>query len=213
MLTLWRLYRGWLALVTGYLFGSILVGDLAAKLASRGKEKAVDLREIGSGNPGSANAIVNLGKGWGALVVAGDIFKGVLAASAGKLILGPAGAYAASCGAVIGACFPIFANFRGGKGLAAAAGTSVLVFPAWIPMDLLLVGGLTKLTKSVATGSYIASAALGLAAITWWRKRLPNLWGTPPSAGLAAYGVLTWALITLKYATAPAHKGDRERAS
>lgn len=206
------LYRIWLAAVTGYLLGSVLTSDIAMRLANRGRDEAVDLRSVGSGNPGGANAVVNLGKGWGALVVAGDMGKGTLAASAGRLIAGSAGAYAAATAVIVGACYPAFANFKGGKGLAATAGGSFIVFPGWVPVNLFLLGAGKKLTGSIATATYITATVLMLATVTWWRKGLSNLWGPPATKGLPAWGLVMWALLCYRYLTAPEHMGDRDRS-
>lgn len=206
------LYRVWLAAVTGYLFGSVLVGDIAARLANRGKEDAVDLRSIGSGNPGGANAVVNLGKGWGALVVAGDIGKGTLAATAGRLIAGPAGAYSAAIAVIVGSCYPVFASFKGGKGLAATAGGSVIVFPAWIPVNMFLLAAGKKVSGSIAIATYLTATVLALATFAWYRKGWTNLWGPPASRGLVSWGVATWVLVCYRYLTAPEHMGDREKS-
>jgi glycerol-3-phosphate acyltransferase PlsY len=211
LLDIWRLYRTWVAGVVGYLIGCILMADLAARLAGRGQGEMVDLRAVGSGNPGAANAVSNLGKAWGAGVVAGDMAKGLVAAELGRVLAGNAGAYAAGIGVVAGHCFPASAEFKGGKGLAPAAGSSLITFPAWFVVNLGLLGATYKATKSAAIASYVTSAAFVLGSLVWWRFRLPNLWGTKPSGGLPAYTVLATAMICYRFVTAPAHMGDRAR--
>ncbi len=209
LIGIWRFYRVWVSGVLGYLVGCILVADIAAKLAARGRAEAVDLRAVGSGNPGAANVLSNLGKKWGVAVVVGDMAKGVAAAGIGRMIGGNAGAYAAAVGVVAGHCFPAVAGFRGGKGLAPAAGSSLVAFPAWFVMNLALLGGTYKATKSAALASYVTSAAFVLAALAWWRFRLPNLWGTKPTVGLPLYTLLATAMICYRFLTAPAHMGNR----
>src|SRR5205823_14173960 len=61
------------AATTGYALGTIPSADVAARLATRG---ATDLRDAGSGNPGAANAMAVLGKGWGYGVLIADVTKG-----------------------------------------------------------------------------------------------------------------------------------------
>ncbi len=202
-------YRAWVAGVTGYLLGCVLSADIAAKLAAR-RGNAVDLRAIGSGNPGAANSVVNLGKGWGAAVTAGDISKGVIAASIGRALAGPAGAQIAGICVVAGHCFPIFANFRGGKGIAPCAGSSLVTFPAWFPVNLLVLGVVTK-KMGPALGAYATSALLVLGSLAWWKWRLPALYGTKPTAGLPIWALLSTAMICYRFLIAPEHLGDRER--
>ena len=154
--------------------------------------------------------MVNIGKGWGAAVTAGDISKGVLAASIGRVLAGSAGAQIAGMCAVAGHCFPIFANFRGGKGLAPCAGASLVTFPAWFPVNVLVLGAVSKL-KGPAMGAYATSAVLILGAIGWWKFRLPALKGTEPTAGLPIWAVLSTAMICYRFVFAPEHLGDRDR--
>lgn len=207
---IWRFYRVWVAGVAGYLIGCVLTADIAARLAARDGE-TVDLRAIGSGNPGAANSVVNLGKGWGAAVTAGDISKGAIAATIGRFLAGSAGAQFAGICAVAGHCFPAFANFRGGKGLAPAAGSSLVTFPVWMPVNLLVLGSVTKL-KGVAIGTYVTATALVLGALAWWCFRLPNWKGTEPNAGLPLWAICSVAMICYRFLTAPDHFGDRDRA-
>ena len=71
-----------LSLVVGYLIGSIDFAVLAARL------KGVDIYAEGSGNPGASNVARVIGRGAGALVLIGDLLKGVVAAGAGELVGG-----------------------------------------------------------------------------------------------------------------------------
>ena len=207
----WWFYRAWVAGVLGYLLGCVLSADIAARLAGRAGDR-VDLRSIGSGNPGAANSVVNLGKRWGAAVTAGDICKGAIAATIGRMLAGSTGAQVAGICAVAGHCFPVFANFRGGKGLAPCAGASLVTFPAWFPVNLVVLGTVTK-AKGAATGAYVTSAVLVLGALTWWRFRLPNLTGTEPNRGLPAWALLSTAMICYRFLVAPEHMGDRDRTA
>lgn len=203
------LYRAWIAGVTGYLLGCILTADIAAKLARRSSAN-VDLRAIGSGNPGAANSAVNLGTGWGVAVVAGDIGKGALASTIGRMLAGPAGAQFAGICVVAGHCFPVFSHFRGGKGLAACAGSSLVTFPAWLPVNLALLGGVTK-AKDAAFATYVTATALVLGSLLWWKFRLPRLSGTEPTGGLPIWAIASVSMICYRFLTAPEHMGDREK--
>lgn len=198
----------WLAAVAGYLIGCVLCADIAARIANRRRSEAVDLRTVGSGNPGGANAFANLGRGWGAGVILGDIAKGGLGGAAGRLIAGDMGAYVAATGTVVGHCYPAFASFRGGKGVATSAGTTLVCFPVYIPIDIGLVVGSFIWSKHAARATYFASTAFCLAALAWRLFRLPNGWGTRPTWGLPLYAFATTAVIFSKFLAAPAHMGD-----
>ncbi len=204
-----RLYRVWVAGVAGYLLGSVLFADIAASMASRRSSRPVDLRAVGSGNPGGANAVVNLGRGWGAAVIAGDLAKGAAAAQAGRLVAGDAGAYAAAIGAVAGHAYPAFSQFRGGKGLATAAGTTAICFPPSLPVHLATWAGTYARSREVVAPTLAAVAAFSVAAIAWGQLRIPNWWGPRAGGGLVVYALAASGIVSWKTLTAPPHQGDR----
>ena len=71
------------AALAGYLIGTFPTADLVTRIATRGK---VDIRAVGSGNPGGLNAMKAVGTKWGVVVILIDILKGVAAALVGWLI-------------------------------------------------------------------------------------------------------------------------------
>lgn len=102
----------------GYLLGSIPVGLVIGYLWLRR-----DIREVGSGKTGTTNVLRTAGKLPAAIVVVGDIAKGAIPALVGRFIFDDAGVAAAGAGAaIIGHIWPVFAGFRGGRGVAAAFG-------------------------------------------------------------------------------------------
>jgi len=197
--------RTLIAATLGYFAGSFPTADLVTRYAARRNgEKAADLRVAGSGNPGTLNAAKVLGWKWGATVLAGDLVKGALASLAGRAIAGDNGTYAAGSGAVIGHCAPIWSGFRGGKGLATSAGTSLVCFPAYMPVDISLAGATLALSRGQAgTATYIASAVFVAAALYWWLRRRGNLWGPKPTIGLPLYALSTSGIIAYRFLTAP----------
>jgi acyl phosphate:glycerol-3-phosphate acyltransferase len=207
----WKAYRVWVAGVAGYLLGGILTADLVSKAAAARNGEHVDLRSTGSGNPGAANAMANLGTGWGAAVLVGDIAKGAAGAQAGRWIAGDAGAYAAGIGAVAGHCFPAFANFKGGKGVATSAGTTIVCFPAYIPIDLGLISLSWFGSRHVTFATLAASAAFTGAATAWWKRGWPTAWGAKPTVGMPIYAAVTSAIIAYRFLAAPGHLGNRRR--
>ncbi len=94
-----------------------------------GKAHGIDIRDYGSGNAGTTNALRTLGRKAGAITFLGDCFKCVVAVLIVWLIFGKTqgenlkllGLYAAA-GTILGHNFPFYLKFRGGKGIAATAG-------------------------------------------------------------------------------------------
>jgi glycerol-3-phosphate acyltransferase PlsY len=112
-----------LAYLLGSVVGSLVIGRL------RG---GVDIRKLGSGNPGSTNALRTQGLAFGLWVIVIDVVKGIVAAALIPLIPIPVAASSgelaawlpASCAfaAVLGHVFPVWHGFRGGKGVATLVG-------------------------------------------------------------------------------------------
>ena len=193
------------AALTGYLLGTFPTADVVSRYAARRDGLGlVDLRQAGTGNPGALNAAKTLGWKWGALVLAGDAVKGALASAAGRVLAGDNGVYAAGSGAVVGHCAPVWSGFRGGKGLATSAGTSLVCFPAYMPIDVGLAAATLALSRGRAgTATYIASAVFIAASVYWWRAKKGNLWGPKPTVGLPLYAITSSAIIAYRFLTAP----------
>jgi glycerol-3-phosphate acyltransferase PlsY len=192
--------------LAGYAIGSFPTADVVSRYAARhnGEDGAVDLRVAGTGNPGALNAAKILGWKWGAFVLAGDFIKGALASLAGRAVAGDNGTYAAGSGAVIGHCAPVWSGFRGGKGLATSAGTALVCFPAYMPIDVTLAAATLALSRGRAgLATYIASAVFICAAIFWWRSDKNNLWGPKPTAWLPLYALSSSAIIAYRFLSAP----------
>ena len=191
-----------LALVAGYVVGTFPSADIAARLATRG---TVDIRTAGTGNPGGANAIAVLGKGWGVAVITADVLKAVLAAVIGAFVAGGDGAHLASVASVAGHCFPVWTGFKGGKGVAASGGQCLATFPAYFPFDL-LVAFLAVLPKwrSKTFGAVVVSSVIWTsAAMVWWLADLPNAWGPEPSPALPLAAVATSSMLLYRFAVSP----------
>ena len=146
-------------IVLAYLIGSIPTSIWVSKAIF-----GIDIRHYGSGNPGATNTFRVLGSKWGAFVMTADISKGLIATSLYLLIpfyldnelartnfmivLGMA--------AVIGHIFPIWADFKGGKGVATILGMTLAIQPivALICMLVFLVTLFT--TRFVSLSSMLA---------------------------------------------------------
>jgi glycerol-3-phosphate acyltransferase PlsY len=112
------------ALLLGYLLGSIPFGLLLTRLAGIG-----DIRAIGSGNIGATNVLRTGRKGLAAATLIFDMLKGTVAVLVASALLGQSPALAAGLGAFFGHLFPMWLNFKGGKGVATYIG--VLLGLAW----------------------------------------------------------------------------------
>ena len=112
-----------LCLALGYLFGCFQTAYIL------GRMKGIDIREYGSGNAGTTNAIRVLGTKAGLLVFVGDMLKSLIALLLVGALFGkshPEAVYLlkswAFLGVVLGHDFPFYMNFKGGKGVAVMAG-------------------------------------------------------------------------------------------
>lgn len=190
------------AAALGYALGGFPSADLATWAA--GRDRSLDLRQAGSGNPGAANAMDVLGKGWGWAILVADIAKGALACTAGRALAGSSGAHVSGTSAVVGHCFPAANGFRGGKGVAASTGQCLATFPAYFPLDLAvaLLAARPRWRHQAFTGTMVASALWVASGVLWWRKAWPNLWGPPPGPGLPASAAATSAVICYRFLAA-----------
>ena len=142
-----------------YLLGSIPFGFIIAKLFFK-----EDIRASGSGNIGATNAMRQFGTGVGILVLTFDILKGVAAVLVAKHLLpshSPELAIAAFC-AILGHVFPIWLGFKGGKGVAVAAGVFVALTPLTVLGALAGFIVVVAVTRYVSLGSLAAATALGI---------------------------------------------------
>jgi len=187
------------AATTGYALGTIPSADVAARLATRG---VTDLRREGSGNPGAANAMAVLGKGWGYGVLLADVTKGAVACGAGRRLGGDTGAHIGGTAAVVGHCLPVWNGFRGGKGVAASAGQCLATFPAYFPIDLGVAWATARWRRQAMAATAAASLTWVIAGAVWWRRGWPNLWGPQPSAALPLAAAATSAVILSRFMAA-----------
>jgi len=184
----------------GYLLGTVPSSDLAAKLATGG---SVDLRSNGSGNPGGTNARRVLGRNWGVAVIAADVGKGFVACGWGRRSAGDLGAHVAGVAAVVGHCYPLWTRRRGGKGVATSVGQCLYTFPAYAPLDIAIattVARVPGIRRPALVSVGVSSLAWLLAAVLWWKRRLPNLWGPQPTVALPLANAATVLVIASRAA-------------
>jgi glycerol-3-phosphate acyltransferase PlsY len=113
-----------IVIVLSYFVGSIPFSYIVPKVFGK-----IDIRSVGSGNTGTTNVVRTLGLKIGALAFVGDYIKGVLPTFIGLQLLGFNGALIAGAVAVLGHCYPVWLNFKGGKGIATSVGVLTVAFP------------------------------------------------------------------------------------
>ena len=150
--------------MVGYLLGSIPFGVLVAK------RMGVDIYSVGSGNPGATNVLRSIGKPTGYTVFLLDFLKGVLATVWFKFGLvafsgDPNLALWGLPAAVLGHTYPLFAKFKGGKGVATAMGGLLGVMPGCLLIGLVSWGVIFVTTRYVAVASIGFGLSLPLCSI------------------------------------------------
>jgi len=149
----------YLLIIVSYLVGAIPFG----LLLSRGS--GVDIRQQGSKNIGATNVSRLLGKKLGLLTLLADIAKGFLPMFVvARLLAGmpQAGTAVGLCGAatVIGHMFPVYLDFKGGKGVATALGIFLYLAPLAVVISLVVFVIAVRLSGFVSLGSLFGSAAM-----------------------------------------------------
>jgi len=181
-------------LLAGYLIGSTPFGVIIAR------SKGVDLRKVGSGNVGATNCGRACGRKWGYLCFVLDVAKGfvpvfltgIVIRSASPQAGVPAPAQQAAwlligCGAIAGHIFTFWLRFRGGKGVAAALGVVLGVWPYFTlagAIALVVWVAVTLATRYVSVGSIAAALTFlpTLAVLNW--SLIAQLW--PMAAAASA---------------------------
>ncbi|HCC54041.1 MAG TPA: acyl-phosphate glycerol 3-phosphate acyltransferase [Desulfobulbaceae bacterium] len=174
----------YLLIIGSYLIGSIPFGLVLGKVAG------VDVRAGGSGNIGATNVARLVGKKLGVLTLICDALKGILPMLVAGWLLEKGGQrelWMALCGgaAFLGHLYPLYLQFRGGKGVATALGIFLYLAPLAAVIDLLIFGGVVYNWGYVSLGSL--TAVLMMPGLVWL------LTGSASKSLLAfAIGVLIW---------------------
>ena len=195
----WAIYA--VAVVAGYLAGSIPFGLVLVKAAGLG-----DIREIGSKSIGATNVLRTGRKDLALATLLLDSLKAGLVALAFTLIAGREAGMVAGAAAFLGHCYPIWLKFKGGKGVATYAGLLLFITPlhglvvgapVWLGMFALTrISSLSALTAAVAVppGAYllgerspvILGGLAALSVLVFWTHRANIgrlLAGTEPRFG------------------------------
>ena len=163
-------------LVAGYVLGSLSFSIILSKVLGR------DIRKEGSGNAGATNMTRVFGWAAGVSTLAFDFLKAFAAMKLGQALLGDVGICLGGIASMTGHCFPVFHDFKGGKGIATGAAVGLMidwrVFVCIVAVFLLV----SLLTKKVSLGSISAAVVIVLATLIFAR--------TGPMLALAVYGMV-----------------------
>lgn len=145
-----------------------LVGTFPTALLV-GRAKGHDVLAEGSKNPGATNVWRLAGRRAAATVFAGDLLKGALPAAAGSVINGHHSRLALAMGAaaVLGHCLPVTRRFKGGKGVATAAGFALVMEPLVGVGAAVVWAAAAKLTRKASAASLITAIAAPVAVLVW----------------------------------------------
>jgi acyl phosphate:glycerol-3-phosphate acyltransferase len=148
------------AVALAYLLGSIPFAWLVSR------RHGVDIRTVGSGNPGASNVLRSVGVAAGMAVLILDVAKGTLAVLIAQWMgVGLAMLVAAAVAAIVGHVYPLWFGFRGGKGVATAAGVFAVLLPVGLIVAVVVFLVTVAITRFVSVGSLLGAGALVIVAL------------------------------------------------
>lgn len=158
-----------LSVLIGYLWGSIPSGYWMGKLL-RGNQ--FDIRDYGSRKIGATNVLRTLGKGPAAIVFVFDLSKGLLPTLLALFVpffyVGGWGPAIAGLAALLGHCFPVFINFKGGRGVMTGSGVILLLSPLTFVICALVAGFTIAIWRYVSLGSILGAVASIVCGVLWY---------------------------------------------
>jgi glycerol-3-phosphate acyltransferase PlsY len=189
-------------LALSYLLGTFPTALIVARLAGH------DPTKEGSGNPGASNVYRLAGARAGLAVFLGDAAKGALAAGVGRAVGGPPLGLACGLASVVGHVFPVFRGFRGGRGVATAAGTVAVVEPV---VALPFVAAWLLIARLTGKASVASLVVIGATPVVVFALDRPG-WEKAGMVGLAAIVVGRHAGNLVRLARGEEASLDRELA-
>ena len=182
--------------LAAYLLGSVPFGLLLAQLFA-----GTDVRKSGSGNIGATNVARVVGPLAGVVTLIFDVAKGAGAVLLAEKLLNGSAVWmtAAAVAALLGHCFPVWLKFKGGKGVATAAGAFLVLSPLACLAAAILFVLVVVFWRYVSLGSISAAAALPLLLYLLWAP------GHAPPPGVTLGALAATLLIIYK------HRGNFER--
>ena len=200
-----------LCVVIGYMFGIFQTGYIYGRLNN------VDIREFGSGNAGTTNAMRVLGKKAGIITYIGDMLKALLASLTIRAIFGLCLDYAAAdvfvlviyagLGVILGHNYPFYMGFKGGKGIAASSGVVISLFV----LRLMLVA-LFVFVAVLFTSKYVSLASMCMMVTFFAQVVIMNQLGVLKPLSGSKYGIEAYVLVFFMAALAIfKHRSNIER--
>ncbi|MFW6150264.1 MAG: glycerol-3-phosphate 1-O-acyltransferase PlsY [Chloroflexota bacterium] len=187
------------AVIAAYLLGSIPFGLIVGRLKS-----GIDIRQQGSGKTGATNVMRSVGRKYGVLTIVLDVAKAAGAVLLAKVIVSSDAVVAgvatqrelaqvlAGFAAIAGHNWPVFAGFRGGRGVAAAFGTLLAIYPpaGILGVEVLAIAALVS--RHMSLGSM-----LGMVAVVGLLVPLTTFYGFPVI--FFVYCILVAGLVVLQH--------------
>ena len=167
-----------IAFILAYLLGSVPTAVWVGQIFY-----GIDVREYGSGNAGATNTFRVLGKKAGIPVLIIDILKGACAVMMARLFAGDMPTeellvnFQLSLGiaALLGHIFPVYAGFRGGKGIATLLGIMIAIHPKAALIALLIFLVVFVITRFVSLGSMVAAVSFPFIVIVVFKSDITSL--------------------------------------
>ncbi len=173
-----------LCISIGYLFGNFQSSYIFVRLF-----KNKDIRDIGSGNPGTMNTLLNVNRTLGALVLFCDMLKTIIPSIICTIIFPGVESIDAvalcSLGVFLGHCFPFWLSFKGGKGVAVAVAFALTIDLRVFLVSVIVAGVFGFLLKSATYGSYTFAIMLFVCAVDFNHSLIVILCALIQSVGIA----------------------------
>ena len=200
-----------LCVVIGYLFGIFQTGYIYGRLNN------VDIREFGSGNAGTTNAMRVLGKKAGIITYVGDMLKALLASLVIRVIFGIALECSAQdvfmlvlytgVGVILGHNYPFYMSFKGGKGIAASSGVVISLFD----LRLMLVALFIFVTVLLSS-KYVSLASMCMMVGFFAQVVIMNQFGMLKPLSGSVYSIEAYIVVFFMAALAVfKHRSNIER--
>lgn len=173
-----------LCISIGYLFGNFQSSYIFVRLF-----KNKDIRDIGSGNPGTMNTLLNVNRTLGAIVLFCDMLKTIIPSIICTIIFPGIESIDAvalcSLGVFLGHCFPFWLSFKGGKGVAVAVAFALTIDLRVFLVSVIVAGVFGFLLKSATYGSYTFAIMLFVCAVDFNHSLIVILCALIQSVGIA----------------------------
>ena len=158
---------GVLAIIIGYLLGSIPSAYIVGRL-----RKGVDIRQVGSRNVGALNVAKEIGMAYGIAVLIVDVAKGSIAVLIAQWLgVSTIFVFIAGFVAIVGHNWPVFLKFRGGKGAATTLGVLLALAPLEFAIAFVIIAIAVLFTSNVTLG---ITAGLVFMPLILWQFGEPN---------------------------------------